>query len=624
MPLVRPPLVVEASTILAYKMNEASNGGRTLTDDKAGTNTLSAGGSSEFFLTRYLPGTQLACKRGPASAEATGISHSKLASVGIVAQWQANTWTVEFWINMHSLAATCGVFGCSSSSGGAEARNYQGFVSITSAGAVSCRWQHGNEISDTVATANGVILVNTTYHVAVRKSFNGVSWDVAIFINGALSVTSAVTNNATGGTTAMNMYAFRDVKASGATLTGFMRSLRWSSTARSDADILADSLISTKLHVTDADTISHWTCAAEADHAYTDSGPYGVFLNYVQSASAWARVPGLVTDADSTGAVAPTSTNPTISHGTSVAPRSDVAALLLGELTCRIYINVSINETVRKGLFSWGKVADATQVLNVLFAAQFDVGRGLSFAWEHGVGTLTGVSSSAILPYEGGTFCLHFVRRNDPVNGGKYIGEIWVDGELFATASNLTGPTGGTSSEFTLGNYATANAYDLILDDLHVLGRAYTEFEIKTDAGLLVQAAPASDITPPVMTAVTPAAASTIATSTTDLVVDVIDAGAAGLAQVILAVESTDGAPPEIAFKSGAFQTGWSGSTSSVTNGTRYTFHRTDGWRDDPTIKLYSRDNLNNQGNFTSTLTYDFTPVVISTAGGSNFNTGFN
>lgn len=594
MAFVKPAFVTDADTLLAYRMNESATNGWTtaansLIDDKGTYHGTPAGvspypGIRNFNSVvnrwcRYWDGTSNYFNRANASAMTT--------------MWQGE-WTIEAWIKLDSIASTQTIISYAAS-GESAATNYQTRLQINTSGLMTMFWEYGGAAATnmSITAVSGALSINTVYHVACRKKLVSGSYVVSFWVNGVKVDEQTAAANADGGTSCTLGIGI-DIGANAAQFLGFMRSLRVSNSALADATILSDASDSTQMHATDAGTFAHWKMTEQPE--FVDDGPFGV---HMRGNSSPTRINAIVNDAGgATGAKSFASSQ----WGTSDFPRSDVASQLLGEVTLRFAVMIPSANAANHGLLCWGAAGFETdETRNYLFEVDISSSRVLSFGWERLAGS--GTSVTYTMPYHGGVYIIHCIRRIDPDNSGKYIGEIWVDGERQVSTNNLTGPSGGSNSIPLIGTFSgSTNANTLVLDDFHVQKRALTEFEIKTDAGVLA-VANALDTSPPVLSANSPANGATL-TVNQSIAVDVTDAGAAGLARTILVAEFSDGGPPEVIRKESAYQTGWSGSTSSITNGTRYTFTRTAGWRSTPTIKLYSRDGLNNEGNFVSSLAY--------------------
>jgi len=409
------------------------------------------------------------------------------------------------------------------------------------------------------------------------------------FVNGVLQETDGPLPGPTGGTS--------DILEFGESFQGMIRSLRLSKVARADVEIAADAAIADHMHVTDASTAYHWRLDELPD--LVDDGPYGVHLRH--SGTPQTKTQAIVNDA---GGASGARLFASSSWDLLDYPRSDVAALALGEITVRIAAYFPSLNASGRSLCSWGETGfESDSTRNYLWFLHFSAASVLSFGWEYLAGS--GVQVDAQLNRHGGLHIIHGIRRNDPANPGKFIGEIWIDGERLVTANNLTGPSGGNNAIHFFGKWSsTSNANTLVLDDYHVQKRALTELEIRTDAGLPVL--PSLDTAAPTMAAHSPAGGATLALSSSTIAVNVTDAALSGLARVILVAHFDDGLPPEVVYTGSAFGTGYTGSVLAITGGNRYTFARDAGWRENPTIKLYARDGVTNEGLFVSSLSYVF------------------
>lgn len=582
--------------------------------------------------------------------------------------------TAEAWINVTTFAdATICAYGGATA---ATANRQLFDLSITAAGKLHARWERDSDGVFQTFTGGTTMSTGTWYHVAMVRTTVGAASTVELFINGVSEGTSGSLTSPTVGSGTTSLFSIgrsplgtrfftgsidevriSSVARTGAEvlagytsgntlgstagnticswflngvlqdtvgpipgptggtsgfieigngLTGYLRSLRFSKTYRADATILADSAIADHMHTTDAETAYHWKMTDLPD--MVDDGPYGVHLR--NDFTVQTKTDTIVNDAGGTSGARyfPSSSQ---CYQEIDEPRADVAAQALGELTVRIAAYLPALNGTSRGICSYGETGfEADDTRNYLWALSFTSARLINFGWERLAGASVGVNSPAI--NNGGLYIIHCVRRTDPVNVGRYIGEIWLDGERVASTSNLQGPTGGSNSRVLFGAWSiTANANTLILDDYHVQKRALTEYEIRVDAGWPLDNAYTAtldlDTAAPVLTANSPANGATLAAKTSTLIVDVTDAALGTVSQVMLACQHTGGSL-ELIYKGGAYQTGYSGSTSVITGGTRFTFTRTAGWLTNPSVKLYARDGLGNEGNFASSLAYVFTP----------------
>lgn len=127
----------------------------------------------------------------------------------------------------------------------------------------------------------------------------------------------------------------------------------------------------------------------------------------------------------------------------------------------------------------------------------------------------------------------------------------------------------------------------------------------------------------PEFTVVSPALASTLATSTTAVVVRVRDYGVehgssnGTLRRALIWAAYGDGGAPEMVFDGTSFLAPYSASSTSspltAPDGKEFSIVRTGGWREDPTLHCYAIDPQANELNNTTTLAWDFTPTPADT-----------
>ena len=154
-------------------------------------------------------------------------------------------WTMEMWFKRTTNAAAQLI----TYGGGSEtaADNLLMNVGITVGGNLFWKWENGSG-SDVTQTMTTPLASLPAYrasffnHLAVRKTFNGVNYDVSIFINGVLYQTWTGQANASGGTTA-SWYVARNPEIVGSGFQGFIDDVRVSKVARTDFEILQDFLL---------------------------------------------------------------------------------------------------------------------------------------------------------------------------------------------------------------------------------------------------------------------------------------------------------------------------------------------------------------------------------------------
>jgi hypothetical protein len=602
MPFVKPPYVADTDTVMAYRLNESATaqwttGASALLDDKgtyhganAGTTTVAGLRNFNGVVGRY-------------SRYFDGATYfSRANATAMTTMWQGE-WTIECWVRLDSLAAAQTIISYGAS-GESAATNYQVRLQVGTNGLMSMFWEYGGAAATNmvITAVAGTLAINTVYHVACRKKLVGGSYVVSFWVNGIKVDEQTAAANADGGTTCV-LEIGRDAGAAASFFAGFMRSLRVSSSALADATILADAGDSTQMHATDAGTFAHWKCTETPD--MVDDSNYGVHLRAAQSP---AKINAIVNDA---GGATGARLFAALQWGTIDLVRTDVAALLLAELTVRFAVYIPSGNAANRGILCWGESGFETDsTRNYLFEVDLSSTRVLKFGWEFAAGS--GVSVQCTMPYHGGLYIVHCVRRTDPANAGKYIGEIWVDGERQVSTPNLTPPTGGSNSLPFLGTFSsTTNATTLVLDDVHIQKRALTEYEIKTDAGVLA-VANALDTSAPVLAGASPTPAGTTLSVNTAVHLTVTDAALTPISRLVLVVEWGDGSPPEVVRKAAAFQTGYTGSAGATTGGSAYTITRTAGWKKNPVFKAYMRDSLGNDEQFATSVAFVYDPDVAA------------
>lgn len=130
--------------------------------------------------------------------------------------------------------------------------------------------------------------------------------------------------------------------------------------------------------------------------------------------------------------------------------------------------------------------------------------------------------------------------------------------------------------------------YVYALDDAYPAVKAKNELNFTSFSWVFTP-----DSADPAIAANSPAENSTLASADVEISLDITDASAIGT--TIIIASYGDGGPEEVVFDGTDFADGYSGSTSGISGGTRYSFTRDDGWRKDPTFSHYAADELGNE-----------------------------
>lgn len=179
------------------------------------------------------------------------VSSSYASGIGDAAAVTAllGEWTAEWW--------SCGMTGTypgSMSASGLGSGNIIAYGGVTesspdntlihiriSGSNLIWRWENGagTDVTGTIAISSAT---NGRFnHYALRKKFNGVKYDVELFVNGQLSGSSLNVDNASGGSSSSNWFIAKD--PDGVTPNGFsgvINDIRISKVARTESEILLD------------------------------------------------------------------------------------------------------------------------------------------------------------------------------------------------------------------------------------------------------------------------------------------------------------------------------------------------------------------------------------------------
>jgi hypothetical protein len=116
-----------------------------------------------------------------------------------------------------------------------------------------------------------------------------------------------------------------------------------------------------------------------------------------------------------------------------------------------------------------------------------------------------------------------------------------------------------------------------------------------------------ADTDTPVLAANSPVAGTTLTLNQT-VAVDVTDA-TSSISRVLVFASFSDGST-EAVYTGSGFTTQYAtgASTASITGGTRFTFTRSGGWKQNPTITAYARDAYGNEQLLTNSIAFVYTP----------------
>lgn len=181
---------------------------------------------------------------------------------------------------------------------------------------------------------------------------------------------------------------------------------------------------------------------------------------------------------------------------------------------------------------------------------------------------------------------LLLVAFSDSTEEVAWDGYAFAAGYSGSTVSNVSGGkrfslvrTAGWRSAPTL----FVNAEDTAGNELVLASSAFA-----------FAAEPLTEVNPPSVTVVSPAAGSTI-TVATPLVVDVVDAEG-HLQTTVVSISFDDSTEAEVAHNGSIFSSRYLGSTrTAIANGFRYSLVRVGGWRASPRLHVYAFDSKGNQ-----------------------------
>ena len=225
---------VDSNTLALWRLDETS--GTTVNDSSGNTYTLTTSGT-----TAAVPGAKLHYGREftqTAYADGPGNAGAVTALLG--------EWTVEWWScgatgtypgSMVLSGLGSGTIVAYGEASEVSADNTLMHVSI-SGGNLVWRWENGAGVDVTGSAAITGALTDHFNHFAVRKKYNGVNYDVTMFVNGKLIGTNLSQTNASDGSTA-KWFIAKDPDGS-AGFTGIIDDIKVSNMARSDQEILLD------------------------------------------------------------------------------------------------------------------------------------------------------------------------------------------------------------------------------------------------------------------------------------------------------------------------------------------------------------------------------------------------
>lgn len=376
-------------------------------------------------------------------------------------------WTWEAWAFQRTAGSIQYLWIYAAPSGETLATNYLGSVLINADGNLRVFWERASGINVDHSQSAGTKLGTGAWtHVAVRKKFNGTNYDVSFFVGGALSQTIAGVANSEGGTD--SSWRFGSNESGGGSFQGALGSIRFSSVARSDAEIAASAERADKLHEADADTWALYNHAEAPD--FEDLTDHGAHLRAVGTI---IRTSSLIND-DGNALVLDGSTA-LVASGYNAAQEVYRQALL-ADWTIEAWIRLHLGAaSAERTLMSFGFPGES------LATNGTQIGRKtterIRCYMENGAGIDSEADSATAVPAD--PYVRHHIAVTARVVGADKYLELYVDGAFIEEVGPLTNYEGGTSGIFRLsGDGSGAIPWYGDLDDVRFSRKRRTAAEI--------------------------------------------------------------------------------------------------------------------------------------------------
>lgn len=489
-------------------------------------------------------------------------------------------------------------------------------VDARSDGRLGAFWEASGVDQLMTQSTGSTFTANVWSHFAVVKN----ATHVRFFIDGVFQQQIARGTNANGGGSTINLGSNLDVNLF---LSGSLKDLKLTSRALSDVEVAAEAaLLATTFELgVEGDTLALWRCNQPAD-TIEDSSSNNNHLWPISSAAYAPKCPPLIDDGGysafflNTYTFSYSANSPTSPVGGGGGPGMEAIRQALQSTTGFTFegwfqIADAIPNSYYRGLFCFGDPGLTTATGNFL---SFELQSDLKFRYwsEYGTDADSTHVSTYALPSQFGRY--HIACRRNATIAGKHSVDIFVNGVLVDTLTNIEPYAGGQSMTFGLGRGAQETYWYGCIDDVRLSSIP------RTDAEILESYQRGVSLVAPVIGSPTPAEGAITTGDAISFTATDADEGLTGTNRVTITAEYGSDTPigefSETVYVNGAFTPKFdTDSTAGGTGGSRpFSIEREGGWPSaEVTITVCVVDVDGNVAVETWEFTTDFEPVPDDT-----------
>lgn len=488
-----------------------------------------------------------------------------------------STYTAEAFVRVFSLASAQSM--CAyTASGETLATNTLFQWIITTAGRMQVFTENGAGVNQTISQSSGAQMVTGTwYYIAVTQDATNVNF----YINGNLEQSVAKGTLATGGTSG-NFYLGSNQDLANATspFNGCMANFKITAGAKSGAAIAAAyAQYVADFELTTDSALIHYKMTDRADTIYDSLDKIHIWPTTTLS---FLHRSGSLIDDDGGGFY--NNASQTFGYAAdNTTPGSDAVNV---ELLRQAFIGstgwtfsgwfkiatTTVGDRIN-GLFCFGDPGVDTEAQNFC-SAEIAANGAITFFSEHGAG----VNDPATTTYTLGSLYKkrnHIAIRRNAVSAGKHTVDVFVNGVLVETLTNITTYTGGTTASLRLLSGSSEVAFIGSADDI-----CFADVP-RTDAEILENYRRGVRLVPPVISGVTAAGAIGNGATVQFDVTHATESEVASIARIQAWVERADGIAEMVHDgTSSGFKSGYTGASTNtgITNGRRIVIERDNDW----------------------------------------------
>jgi hypothetical protein len=526
--------------------------------------------------------------------------------------------TLECFIYITSLAAQNNILSYSAT-GETLATNYLVQWFVNTSGRQGIFNESGAGVNNTVTQTTGTALaINTWYYIAVTRDATNFNF----YVNGSLVQSVAKGTTPTGGTT--SSWQIGTNEAATNPLTGYLAHVKLTSGTKTGTEISdAYTEFTTSFALSTGSALVHWKMTDLADtvvDAVTGASKNISLWPFVSLNMHPRAAPLIQDDAASIffnstylygfAANSPTGSDPAAVEALRVALQATAGFTF----ECWFKIAEAGVQNSHRGLFCFGDPGLTTSVGNFLAISITATGQ-IEYWSEYGTDLDSVATTTYVLPNRNARYHIG-IRRNITISA-KHSVDVFVNGVLVETLTNIEPYTGGTSQTVRLCNGSNEIAFYGCVDDVRISKVPRTDAEIlesyQRGAGLIV----------PVVSSATPAPGAISKTQAVTFTVTDADGGldytTPGTFPTIIVradygSDSFGGILSETIFENNTFKGGFDGGGSTkttITNGVSFTVIRDGNWPSaSVTLHVTATDIHGNTATQSFAYTTDYLPAT--------------